>query len=120
MRYLQRVLDLTGGNKTQAAEILGIDRRTIDRMLAREPPAGRAAGAPATEAAPTDAERALDALTRAIEGAFTAARDIRALPLPPGVDAGAWRRALHRLGASVIGTQVGEREIAALLRRADG
>lgn len=35
-RYLHRVLDLTGGNKTQAAEILGIDRRTVDRMLARE------------------------------------------------------------------------------------
>ncbi|MFT3773353.1 MAG: helix-turn-helix domain-containing protein [Minicystis sp.] len=35
-RYLRRVLDLTGGNKTQAAEVLGIDRRTIGRMLARE------------------------------------------------------------------------------------
>jgi len=30
--HIQRVLEKTGGNKTHAAEILGIDRRTLDRM----------------------------------------------------------------------------------------
>ena len=34
-RYLQRVLSLVGGNKTRAAEILGVDRRTLYRMLER-------------------------------------------------------------------------------------
>src|SRR5690606_7061307 len=28
-RYIERVLDATGGNKTQAANVLGIDRRTL-------------------------------------------------------------------------------------------
>jgi DNA-binding NtrC family response regulator len=31
--YLARVLERTGGNKKQAAAILGIDRRTIQRWL---------------------------------------------------------------------------------------
>ncbi len=35
-RYLQRVLSLVGGNKTRAAEILGVDRRTLYRMLERQ------------------------------------------------------------------------------------
>ncbi|MHB8873764.1 MAG: sigma-54-dependent transcriptional regulator [Myxococcaceae bacterium] len=34
-RYLRRVLTLLSGNKTRAAEILGVDRRTIYRMLDR-------------------------------------------------------------------------------------
>jgi len=34
-RYLQRVLSLVDGNKTRAAEILGVDRRTLYRMLER-------------------------------------------------------------------------------------
>ena len=35
VRYLQRVLSLVGGNKSRAAEILGVDRRTLYRMLER-------------------------------------------------------------------------------------
>jgi DNA-binding NtrC family response regulator len=34
-RYLIHVLDATGGNRTRAAEILGIDRRTLYRMAER-------------------------------------------------------------------------------------
>jgi len=34
-RYLVHVLDATGGNRTRAAEILGVDRRTLYRMAAR-------------------------------------------------------------------------------------
>jgi DNA-binding NtrC family response regulator len=52
-RYIDRVLSRTGGNKTRAAEILGIDRRTLNRMFARE-------RAGAGEAALTDEE--LDAM----------------------------------------------------------
>jgi DNA-binding NtrC family response regulator len=35
--YVRRVLEGTGGNKQQAAEILGVDRRTLYRLLSREP-----------------------------------------------------------------------------------
>ncbi|HEX4620352.1 MAG TPA: sigma-54 dependent transcriptional regulator, partial [Myxococcaceae bacterium] len=34
-RYVQRVLQLVGGNKSQAAHLLGFDRRTLYRKLAR-------------------------------------------------------------------------------------
>jgi DNA-binding protein Fis len=34
-RYLVHVLDVTHGNRTRAAEILGIDRRTLYRMAER-------------------------------------------------------------------------------------
>jgi transcriptional regulator of acetoin/glycerol metabolism len=34
-RYLLHVLDAAGGNRTRAAEILGIDRRTLYRMAER-------------------------------------------------------------------------------------
>jgi DNA-binding NtrC family response regulator len=35
-RYIERVLDHAGQNKTSAASILGIDRRTIQRLASRE------------------------------------------------------------------------------------
>ncbi|HET6283317.1 MAG TPA: sigma-54 dependent transcriptional regulator [Polyangia bacterium] len=35
-RYIERVLARTDGNKTAAAAILGIDRRTLQRLFARE------------------------------------------------------------------------------------
>jgi DNA-binding NtrC family response regulator len=35
-RYIERVLQHTGQNKTSAASILGIDRRTIQRLASRE------------------------------------------------------------------------------------
>jgi two-component system response regulator AtoC len=35
-RYIDLVLGKTGGNKTRAAEVLGIDRRTLNRIFARE------------------------------------------------------------------------------------
>ncbi len=35
-RYTERVLEHTGQNKTLAAAILGIDRRTLQRQAARE------------------------------------------------------------------------------------
>jgi two-component system, NtrC family, response regulator AtoC len=35
-RYIDRVLSRTGGNKTRAAEVLGVDRRTLNRLFARE------------------------------------------------------------------------------------
>ena len=34
-RYVLRVLDAVGGNKTSAANILGFDRRTMYRKLER-------------------------------------------------------------------------------------
>ncbi len=37
-RYLRRVLMLLGGNKTRAAQVLGVDRRTLYRMLERLQP----------------------------------------------------------------------------------
>ncbi len=35
-RYIDRALHHTSGNKTRAADLLGIDRRTLNRILARE------------------------------------------------------------------------------------
>ena len=35
-RYVQQVLEHTGGNRTRAAQILGISRRTLHRMAERE------------------------------------------------------------------------------------
>jgi DNA-binding NtrC family response regulator len=39
-RYIQRVLKAVGGNKTLAAKILGFDRRTLYRKLARQASVG--------------------------------------------------------------------------------
>ena len=46
-RYITRALAHTSGNKTRAADLLGIDRRTLNRILARE----RARRADSTKAA---------------------------------------------------------------------
>jgi len=56
-RYVRQVLNAVGGNKTHAARILGIDRRSLYRRL-EEPrhdqkPADGAAAAP-TPRAPTN------------------------------------------------------------------
>ena len=37
-RYVERVLHRTDGNKTAAATILGVDRRTLQRLFARDDP----------------------------------------------------------------------------------
>jgi DNA-binding protein Fis len=34
-RYLSHVIEAVGGNKTRAAEVMGIDRRTLYRMAER-------------------------------------------------------------------------------------
>ena len=34
-RYIQRVLETVGGNKTLAAKMLGFDRKTLYRKLAK-------------------------------------------------------------------------------------
>jgi ActR/RegA family two-component response regulator len=35
LRYLHRVIEHSKGNKTRAAEVLGIDRRTVSRILSK-------------------------------------------------------------------------------------
>jgi DNA-binding NtrC family response regulator len=35
-RYIDRALQHTHGNKTRAADLVGIDRRTLNRILSRE------------------------------------------------------------------------------------
>jgi DNA-binding NtrC family response regulator len=39
-RYVDRVLERCGGNRTDAANILGVDRRTLQRLLARRQSGG--------------------------------------------------------------------------------
>ncbi len=39
-RYAREVLDALHGNKTRAAEVLGIDRKTLYRLVAPSPTAG--------------------------------------------------------------------------------
>ncbi len=55
VRYIRQALEHVRGNKTRAAELLGIDRRTLNRILARERArAARAQAAPkALAAAPS-------------------------------------------------------------------
>lgn len=36
LRHVRRTLDLAGGNKSQAARLLGISRRSLYRLLERE------------------------------------------------------------------------------------
>jgi two-component system response regulator HydG len=48
-RYMQHVLDLTGGNKSRAARLLGFDRRTFYRKLDPKGVAGSAAADAAPE-----------------------------------------------------------------------
>jgi DNA-binding NtrC family response regulator len=40
-RYVERVLTRTRGNRTQAAHVLDVDRRTVSRIVTRAPPLGR-------------------------------------------------------------------------------
>jgi two-component system response regulator HydG len=49
-KYIQRVMNAVGGNKSKAARVLGIDRRTLYRMFEREQ------GAPSSPA-PPESER---------------------------------------------------------------
>jgi ActR/RegA family two-component response regulator len=46
LRYIHRAIEHTNNNKTRAAELLGIDRRTVNRILARERAKRRAAAGP--------------------------------------------------------------------------
>lgn len=43
LRYIHRAIEHMNNNKTRAAELLGIDRRTLNRILARERARRRAA-----------------------------------------------------------------------------
>jgi DNA-binding NtrC family response regulator len=55
-RYIDRVLSRTGGNKTRAAEVLGVDRRTLNRLFARERAAAGGSGDEDAELAKLEAE----------------------------------------------------------------
>ena len=55
LRYIAQVLERNGNNKTRAADMLGIDRRTLNRILARE----RAKAAAAAKFRPLQAVPAL-------------------------------------------------------------
>jgi two-component system response regulator HydG len=50
-RYVRKVLDVTAGNKSQAAKLLGIDRRSVYRWLAEGEP-GAGPGQPGQPAEP--------------------------------------------------------------------
>ncbi len=52
-RYAREVLRQTGGNKTRAAEILCIDRKTLYRLIGEAPAAHRTDAVPIPEPAAT-------------------------------------------------------------------
>ncbi len=60
-RYVRRVLSACGGNKTQAARVLGIDRRSLYRRL-EEPGAPGAAAAATEERAATNGDHPVAAV----------------------------------------------------------
>jgi DNA-binding NtrC family response regulator len=49
-RYILRVIKLLGGNKARAAQLLGLDRRTLYRKLERYQGQGQGLGSPASSA----------------------------------------------------------------------
>jgi two-component system response regulator HydG len=49
-RYILRVIKLLGGNKARAAQLLGLDRRTLYRKLERYQGQGQGLGSPANNA----------------------------------------------------------------------
>lgn len=51
-RYAREVLRQTGGNKTRAAEILCIDRKTLYRLIGEAPAAHRAEAVPLVDTGP--------------------------------------------------------------------
>jgi DNA-binding NtrC family response regulator len=51
-RYAREILRQTGGNKTRAAEILCIDRKTLYRLIGETPAAHRAEAVPLVESGP--------------------------------------------------------------------
>jgi len=51
-RYAREILQQTGGNKTRAAEILAIDRKTLYRLIGEGPAHRHEAGEPDNVAAP--------------------------------------------------------------------
>jgi two-component system, NtrC family, response regulator AtoC len=57
-RYLLRVFKLVGNNKSRAAEVLGIDRRTMYRKLERYASLEGGEAAAAAEVAPEDGDKA--------------------------------------------------------------
>jgi len=52
-RYILRVIKLLGGNKARAAQLLGLDRRTLYRKLERYQGQGQGLGSPSASAAAT-------------------------------------------------------------------
>ncbi len=53
-RYIHQVLTLVGGNKSRAARILGLDRRTLYRIFDRERGAGAQSDRPVSERTETE------------------------------------------------------------------
>jgi DNA-binding NtrC family response regulator len=60
-RYIDRALEHTRGNKTRAADLLGIDRRTLNRILVRDRVRKARPAEAAPEAAVAGTQRGVDA-----------------------------------------------------------